>query len=201
MFDGFTHQPTAETAPDAKDGVSAVTNFMNFISQFGNPQFILSLSATDKYLKSRWSKKNDDADFPEEGDAVDEFNRQTEEDTTTKATVTSKYTGKNARVELMNLDTSNSLDTTKKQLKRLFQPKVIVVNHEKRLGVDVTCANLAIKYNLLYISVYQLIRSHIEGNTEWGKKLTATKRFKEISLTTQVRDEFNEAEFSGVHFN
>ena len=29
----------------------------------------------------------------------------------------------------------------------------------------------------------------------------ATKRFKEISLTTQVRDEFNEAEFSSVHFN
>jgi len=29
----------------------------------------------------------------------------------------------------------------------------------------------------------------------------ATKRHKEISLTTQVRDEFNEAEFSAVHFN
>lgn len=29
----------------------------------------------------------------------------------------------------------------------------------------------------------------------------ATKRHKEISLTTQVRDEFNEAEFSSVHFN
>lgn len=60
---------------------------------------------------------------------------------------------------------------------------------------------MAIKFNLLFISVYQLIRNHIEGNTEWGKKLMATKRFKEISLTTQVRDEFNEAEFSGVHFN
>lgn len=78
---------------------------------------------------------------------------------------------------------------------------MILVNHEKRLGVDVTCANLAIKFNLLYISVYQLIRQHIEGNTAWGKKLMATKRFKEISLTTQVRDEFNEAEFSAVHFN
>jgi len=29
----------------------------------------------------------------------------------------------------------------------------------------------------------------------------ASKRFKEISLTTQVRDEFNEADFSAVHFN
>jgi len=101
----------------------------------------------------------------------------------------------------MNLDTSGSLDTTKKAVKKLFSPKVIIVNHEKRLGVDVTCANLAIKFNLLYISVYQLIRQHIEGNTPWGKKLMATRRFKEISLTTQVRDEFNEAEFSAVHFN
>lgn len=65
----------------------------------------------------------------------------------------------------MNLDTSNALDFTKKEARRLFQPKVIIVNHEKRLGVDVTCANLAIKFNLLYISVYQLIRQHIEGNT------------------------------------
>ena len=58
----------------------------------------------------------------------------------------------------MNLDTSNELGYTKKELRKLFQPKVIIVNHEKRLGVDVTCANLAIKFNLLYISVYQLIR-------------------------------------------
>ena len=84
----------------------------------------------------------------------------------------------------MNLDTGNALEFTKKELRRLFQPKVIIVNHEKRLGVDVTCANLAIKFNLLYISVYQLIRSHVEGNTEWGKKLAATKRHKEITLTT-----------------
>jgi len=76
-----------------------------------------------------------------------------------------------------------------------------LVNHEKRLGVDVTCANLAIKFNLLYISAYQLISSHIKGNTSWGKKLLATKRHKDIALTTQVRDEFNEAEFSPVHFN
>lgn len=109
-------------------------------------------------MKQRWSKKNDDADFPEEGDAVDEFNRQTAEDTTSKATVTSKYTGKNSRVELLSLDTSYELGHTRVELKKLFQPKVIVVNHEKRLGVDVTCANLAIKFNLLYISVYQLIR-------------------------------------------
>ena len=34
---------------------------------------MLNLTATDKNLKTRWSKKNEDAEFPEEGDAADEF--------------------------------------------------------------------------------------------------------------------------------
>jgi len=31
------------------------------------------LTAETKQLKLRWSKKNEDADFPEEGDVVDEL--------------------------------------------------------------------------------------------------------------------------------
>ena len=76
-----------------------------------------------------------------------------------------------------------------------------MINHEKRLGIDTTCANLAIKYNMIYISVYQKIKEQIEGKTEWGLKLEATRSDKEIVLTTQVRDEFNEAEYSPVHFD
>jgi hypothetical protein len=101
----------------------------------------------------------------------------------------------------MTLNTKASLETTKKDLEGKFNPKVILINHEKRLGIDTTCANLAIKFNMLYISVYQIIKHHIEGKTEWGAKLLATKREKDIILTTQVRDEFNEAEYSPVHFD
>jgi len=43
-------------------------------------------------------------------------------------------------------------------LKALLKPRVILVNHEKRLSVDTTCANMGIKYNMLYISVYQIIK-------------------------------------------
>jgi len=82
------------------------------------------------------------------------------------------------------LNTKASLETTKKELESKFTPKVILINHEKRLGIDTTCANLAIKFNMLYISVYQIIKQHIEGKTEWGTKLLATKREKEIILTT-----------------
>lgn len=88
-----------------------------------------------------------------------------------------------------------------KALNAQLKPKIIIVNHEKRLGVDTTCSNLAIKYDLLYISVYQLIKQHIENQTSWGKRLQATQRNKEITLTTQVRDEFNELEYTAVHFD
>jgi hypothetical protein len=104
-------------------------------------------------------------------------------------------------VRLINLGTEASEETLSLELKELFAPKVILVNHEKRLTVDTTCANLAIKYNFLYISVYQTIKQHIENNTEMGKKLLATKKQKDIRLQTQAKDEFLEIDYSAVHFD
>lgn len=101
----------------------------------------------------------------------------------------------------INLSTENSEETTLNELKNTFSPKVVLVNHEKRLSVDTTCANLAIKYNLVYISVYQTIKQHIENNTEMGKKLLATRKTKDIKLQTQAKDEFMEFEYSAVHFD
>jgi hypothetical protein len=94
-----------------------------------------------------------------------------------------------------------SEETQGKALKRLLAPRVIVVNHEKRLGVDTTLANLAIKYSMVYVSVYQLIKEHIEGNTDFGRRLLATKKPKDIILLTQTKDEFQEQEFSAAHFD
>jgi len=70
-------------------------------------------------------------------------------------------------------------------------PKVMLVNPEKKLSVDTSCANLAIKYDMIYISAYQVIKRHIEQNTEWGKKLVASKKPKMIIPSLlQARDEF-----------
>jgi hypothetical protein len=83
----------------------------------------------------------------------------------------------------VNISTeASSEETLVSELKQILAPKVILVNHEKRLAVDTTCANLAIKYNFLYISVYQIIKQHIENNTEFGKKLLATKKPRDIRL-------------------
>lgn len=103
--------------------------------------------------------------------------------------------------KFIDVNAKDSIQSTAESLKSQFQPKVIVVNHEKRLGIDVSCSNLAIKYNLIYISVYQLIGQHIQNETSWGKKLIETKRDRDINLSSQVRDEFNEAEFSPAHYN
>jgi len=75
------------------------------------------------------------------------------------------------------------------------------VNHEKRLQVDTPCSNLAIKYNLLYISVYQLIKQHIEKKTPLGLQLMAKKKPRNIRLQTQLKDDFNEIDYSAVHFD
>lgn len=110
---------------------------------------------------------------------------------------------KSGRVKVVSTLKSDacSEETQAAALKRLLKPRVILVNHEKRLGVDTTCANLAIKYNMVYLSAYQLIRQHIEEGTEFGKRLLATKKTRDIVLHTQTKDEFCELEYSAAHFD
>ena len=90
-----------------------------------------------------------------------------------------------------------------RQLRELFSARVILVNHEKRLDVDTVCANLAIKYNMLYISVYQLINQHINDKTELGKFLLKNKRAKPLNENVRVTDgpeDDTELEYSAAHF-
>lgn len=79
-----------------------------------------------------------------------------------------------------------------------------MVNHEKRLDVDTVCSNLAIRYNMMYFSVYQLIRQHIQEKSAWGKALMACKKPKALNDNARVKDgddEFEEADYSAAHFD
>jgi len=60
-----------------------------------------------------------------------------------------------------NFNVDKSWETVLAEVKALFCAKIVVVNHDPRLAVDTPCSNLAIKYNMLYLSVHQLIRQHI----------------------------------------
>jgi hypothetical protein len=106
------------------------------------------------------------------------------------------------RVGYHQIPTDVSQATTNKALDEIFSAKVILVNHEKRLATDTTCCNLAIKYNLVYISAYQLLRHHIENDTPYGKRLAASKKPKHIKIqTSQQKDEFKENDYSAAHFD
>ena len=143
------------------------------------------MKAKEATIKERYCKDKELDAVPEvEEGGENEF--KTNEDASEKlkesmAEATLEVTD---RISTYNIQTDQSFESTQKELANYFLPKVLLVNHEKRLGIDTTCANLAIKYNMIYISAYQIIKGHIEGNTDWGKKLLAGKRTKEISLTT-----------------
>lgn len=106
------------------------------------------------------------------------------------------------KVKLVALNCEGSNEAISEALKANFAAKIILVNHEKRLDVDTTCSNLAIKYQMLYFSVYQLIREHIQNHTSWGKKLVESKKPRSLNAATKVVDDvFEEGEFSAAHYD
>ena len=185
VFDGYTH--------------ADVDSFHSFVEPLGVPTFLLCLQTSKQFVKDRHCKKNELDEFPaEQEEALDQ---QAEAAAQATEALRAHFASAGPRCETIHFNTDASLETTQNALVQKFSPQVILLNHEKRLGVDTTCANLAIKFNMIYISVYQIIQQHIKNNTEWGKLLKATKRTKSINLTTQVRDEFNEAEYSPSLFD
>jgi adenylate kinase family enzyme len=184
IFDGFTHADAAA--------------FTAFAKPLGVPAFLLHLTTSKQHLKERHCKKNEIDEYP--ADAEEALDQQAAAASQVKDALSADLCA-GGRTDIMDFSTDASFETTSKALVQKFSPQVILLNHEKRLGVDTTCANLAIKFNMIYISVYQIIQQHIKNNTDWGKLLKATKRTKSINLTTQVRDEFNEAEYSPSLFD
>ena len=174
-------------------------DFANYIMKLGLPQFVITLTSEGKLIRERFMKKNEVEEITEEQEEA--LKAAAEADVKNRDEFFHTMQGFTHRLQRHTLETNKSFETTEKQLRDIFMPKVIFVNHEKRLGVDTTCANLAIKYKMVYISVYQLIKNHIVKETPIGKRLQATRRQKELSHSSQARDEFNEVEYSAVHYD
>lgn len=107
------------------------------------------------------------------------------------------------RFKNISFQTDVSKETLTADVRSKFCAKVILVNHEKRIDVDTACSNLAIKFNMLYLSVYQLIRSEILAETDLGRALAASKRDKKLNFQTPLRteDPFEEDKYSAAHFD
>jgi len=137
----------------------SATEFLNKIgSEFGLPNFCIHCTADKKTVEDRYKKANEADDVGEEGQA--ELAESESKDKTNQAEFEAIFDEAHISKNMHTVSTETMEGATKK-LRDIFSAKVILVNHEKRLDIDTVCSNLAIKYNYLYISVYQLIRQHI----------------------------------------
>lgn len=187
LFDRWMHKSGSE--------------FINFAYRnFGLPTFILNTTCDKKTAEERFKKKNETEEINEEAAAeIEESAKRAERQ---RVEIETALGAHKSKVRIISLNTNDSLETTSNNVKSLFSAKVIIVNHEKRLYVDTCCSNLAIKYNMLYLSVYQLIKAHILGDTEIGKALVATRKHKDLTKEVKSsKDSFQETEYSAVHFD
>lgn len=149
--------------------------FIQLVSQFGQPEFLLCLEVDKDKKKQRYNAAKEQEDYTDEDkEAI-------------KADIENVKAKKQAlqaafeRVKVETQGTDNSIEAVCRDIDSKFCPRLILVNHEKKLAVDTVCANLALKYNMLYISAYQLIKKHIECDTKWGQELK--KDMAERALT------------------
>jgi len=105
--------------------------------------------------------------------------------------------GKKTTVTIQKTD--SSIESVTNDLIRRFAVKIILVNNEKLLPVDNVCANLAIKYDMIYLSASCVIRDHVQNGTDWGKKLAASKKKREVVVDPKVKDDMGE--FSPCHYD
>lgn len=138
VFDQFTH--------------AEVSQFTQFISELGPPDFIIDCWAEQAAIEKRYKTKNEVDEINE--DLQEEFKKQEADAKDLKTQLEGAYQDMGARVNIVQLNCSGSLELTVKELSNHFMPKIVLINHEKDLKVDTPCANLSIKYNMLYISVY-----------------------------------------------
>lgn len=184
-----------DTIPGNAEGS---TDFEKVLAYIGTPDYYFALNGDVDIRKKRYLTKVEAEEWTEEhGEEVKALEGSKDR---LLAHLETHYKGVSPE-RFRSIEFDLSAGDLKKQLDNELSPKVILVGHDKRLASDTTCANLAIKYNLIYISVYQLIRKHVEGNTVFGRKLVETKKPRDIKINSQTKDEFEEAEYSAIHYD
>jgi len=132
------------------------TDFVNAIDgEFGLPNFCIQTKCDKKTIEDRYKKANETEEIGE--DAAAELEEQAKKDDANCADFVNIFKDCNISAKYHEVSTE-TVEGANNALRSAFSAKVILVNHEKRLDVDTVCSNLSIKYNMLYMSVYQLIR-------------------------------------------
>ena len=175
VFDGFPgHTKAADFAKFTQDKIRCPADFV----------VQCQVASDSNALQTRFRKKLEvEAELSEE--QVEQYRvmmQEYHENVEPYISIFCEHSIELGRTRLILLDTTaSSEEAVAAVLRDAVCPKVILVNHEILLPVDAICANLAIKFNMMYISVFQLIKKEIEANTEFGKRLAATKKSKPLS--------------------
>lgn len=193
IFDGYLHK-TADA-------------FVHwFASEFGAPSFHLQLQADKDLIQERFRKRNEIEGDELNEDQLAELESQKKAAEAEKKVIDQALKDCGGKTRVIELNTDASLESTLERLRSDFCAKVILINHENRLHVDTACANLAIKFNMLYVSVFQLIKEHIEKQTPIGKALAKSYQCKDLKDASSVKIMDKESlacqefEFSAVHY-
>ena len=117
VFDSYAH-----------DNVGA---FLNWAQRWGTPEFAIVLAASDETIKALWLKANDGGEFNEEQqERVAKEGKDFEE---VQNTICARYkeAADEGKMQLIQLNTNRSHETTVRDLLSNFQCKVLLVNHAK----------------------------------------------------------------------
>jgi hypothetical protein len=162
--------------------------FDNLLRQLGPPDQFILCEASKEDIENRFKTKDGEEPAEIGEEQQEELNAQEAAWAEGRGFFEAAYgeIAQTGRVQFIEMNTTDvKIPEMTRKLNSMFAPKIVLVNHEKRLSVDTACSNISIKYNMLYLSIYQLIREHIEGNTCWGAKLQKNRQAKEINLQFQ----------------
>lgn len=167
---------------------ASATEFFEFaFNNFGHPDFAIECQAEEATILNRFKQVNEIAEeldetqqktisddkekFEQTKEALKSFCEQIQDlvERQNRSTTDVDFKVKaQTKPDRITIKTDGS-EAVGKQLRAHFSPlRVLVVNHEKRLDIDTACSNLAIKYNMIYLSVYQLIKKHVTECTALG---------------------------------
>ena len=189
LIDGQHHETVEEAA----------TFLLNTL---GRPAYLINCQADAKEIEGRFKTKNEITEDlgEEDAQALKDKAAKAIEDMQKLRTCWDSIIN---RVTQIEFDTGCSKESLIAEIRSKFCAKVILVNHERRFSVDTACSNLAIKYNLIYMSVYQLIKKEVLAQTPLGRALEASNRPKGLDFGPVIvkSDPFDEHKWSAAHFD
>ena len=163
------------------------------------PTSVVDLDCEDAKIEERFKKANEITDelSEEQKEALD---KELAASAAAKQFVET-FSQQNEKVPIAQVITSLSEEKGRSMAQAHFQPKIVLLSHEKRFQTDTPAANLSLRHRFLYISVYQLIREHVRKNSPLAQKLMAGRNpGRQVVLDYTMKDEFEETEFSAALF-